>query len=43
MSENTELDFQEILKAFRELNAAQAQEIAILKATIVALQKKETE
>lgn len=43
MSENTELDFQEILKAFRELNATQAQEIAILKATIVALQKKEVE
>lgn len=33
---NTEINIQEILKYFRELVGAQAQEIAILKATLDA-------
>ena len=35
--ENTEINIQEILKYFRELVGAQAQEIALLKATLDAV------
>lgn len=38
-----ELDVNEILKALTAQIAAQAQEIAVLKATIVALEKEEVD
>ena len=37
---NTEINIQEILKYFRELVGAQAQEIAVLKATLDAVYPK---
>jgi len=40
MSEEPQLDIQDILRHFRELNAIQAQEIAVLKATVDSLSKK---
>lgn len=39
MSEETKIELEDILRHFRELNATQAQEIAILKATVDALSK----
>ncbi len=40
MSEQPELDIQQILGYFRELVGAQAQEIAVLKATIQAMRNE---
>lgn len=40
---DTELDFEEILKALREQIGSLAQEVAILKATVVALKKQKAE
>lgn len=41
MSEQTKIELEDILRHFREINAAQAQEIAILKATVDAMSKVE--
>jgi hypothetical protein len=43
MSEQTKVDLEDVLRHFREINAAQAQEIAILKATIDAINAKNEE
>lgn len=43
MSEEPQLDIQDILRHFRELNALQAQEIAVLKATVDSLTNKNKE
>lgn len=40
MSEEKQLDIQEILKGFREIVGTQAQEIVILKATVAFLQQE---
>ena len=40
---NQQVEVEEILKSMRETIANQAQEIAVLKATITAMQKETTE
>lgn len=41
MTDKPEIDIQEVLVYFRQLVGAQAQEIALLKATIVAMENKD--
>lgn len=40
MTEKPEVEIEQVLAYFRELVGAQAQEIALLKATLVAVEKK---
>jgi hypothetical protein len=41
MTDKPEIDIQEVLVYFRQLVGAQAQEIALLKATIVAMENRD--
>lgn len=43
VDDNVEIDINEILRVMSEQNAKQAQEIAVLTATISAMQKKQVE